>query len=276
MSEIGFFANYVGCYHAACSILGKRKGLRIRNRSLIGEDEPMKPKSRCMLLLVFAAALNGPTFGQTTQQQRNVVVNGQHGKADVIEQNGRMFVDVSALASIGKGSVGFSGSGFVLSIPAATSDTATSGVAAPPSASSPPTNSAALSQQFMRAGIEEIARLREWATTLASAVRGGYGVTDEWVNGYRDQASQSLQLAQAAASTDGDHNAAQLLQNAFDLVQKWSDKLVAAKQSMDTAKYTTSPNALRDDPLSQKLITCGHFLTQMLGSATFQDDASCH
>jgi hypothetical protein len=128
----------------------------------------------------------------------------------------------------------------------------------------------------MKAGIEEIARLREWATTLASAIRGGYGVTDEWVNGYRDQASQSLQLAEAASSTDGDRNAAQLLHHAFDLVQQWSDKLVAAKKSMDTAKYTTSANALREDPLSQKIITCGRFLTQMLGSATFQDDASCH
>jgi len=128
----------------------------------------------------------------------------------------------------------------------------------------------------MIAGIEEIARLREWATTLASAIRGGYGVTDEWVNGYRDQASQSLQLADAVVSTDGDRNAAQSLHSAFDLVQQWSDKLVAAKKSMDTAKYTTSPDALRDDPLSQKIIACGHFLTQMLGSATFQNDTSCH
>ena len=127
----------------------------------------------------------------------------------------------------------------------------------------------------MKAGIEEIASLREWATTLASAIRGGYGVTDQWVNGYRDQASQSLQLAAAAASTDGDRNAAQLLHHVFDMVQRWSDRLVAAKKSMDTAKYTTSPNALRDDPLSQQLITCGHFVTQMLGSATFQDDGSC-
>ena len=128
----------------------------------------------------------------------------------------------------------------------------------------------------MKAGIEEIARLREWATTLASAIRGGYGVTDEWVNGYRDQASQSLQLAEAATSTDGDRNAVQLLHRVFNLVQQWSDQLVAAKKSMDTAKYTTSPNALREDPLSQKLIACGRFVTQMLGSATFQDDASCH
>jgi hypothetical protein len=236
----------------------------------------MKRDSRSILLLVFMAVLSGATFGQRKYQQRNVVVNGQNGKAEVIDQNGRLFVDVSALASIGKGSASFSGPSIVLTFPVVASGIATAGTAGPPADTLQPANSSALSREFMKAGIEEIARLREWATTLASAIRGGYGVTDEWVNGYRDQASQSLQIAEAAASTDGDRNAAQLLHHTFDLVQQWSDKLVAAKKSMDTAKYTTSPNALREDPLSQKLITCGHFLTQMLGSATFQDDASCH
>jgi hypothetical protein len=235
----------------------------------------MKRDSLSILLLLFTAALSGATFGQTKEQQRNVTVNGQNGTAKVIDQNGRLFLDVSALASIGKGSVSFSGPGIVLTFPAVASGAATAGTTEPPAALSQPLNSSALSQGFMKAGIEEIARLREWATTLAAAIRGGYGVTDEWVNGYRDQASQSLQLAEAGASTDGDRDAAQLLHHAFDLVQQWSDKLVAAKKSMDAAKYTTSPNALREDPLSQKIITCGHFVTQMLGSATFQDDASC-
>jgi len=236
----------------------------------------MKREFRSIVPLVFVAVLSGATFGQMKQQQRNVVVNGQNGKADVIDQNGRLFVDVSALASIGKGSVSFSGPGIVVTLPPAASGQAEAPIMESPVAPSVPPNSSALSQEFMKAGIEEIARLREWGTTLASAIRGGYGVTDEWVNGYRDQASQSLQLADAAASTVGDRNAAQLLHSAFDLVQQWSDKLVAAKKSMDTAKYTTSPNALREDPLSQKVITCGRFLTQMLGGATFQDDASCH
>jgi hypothetical protein len=236
----------------------------------------MKRYSRSILLLVFTALLSGATFGQTKQQQRNVTVNGQNGTAEVIGQNGRLFVDVSALASIGKGAVSFSGPDIALTFPAVGSRAATAGTAEPPAAPSQPPNSSALSQEFMKAGIEEIARLREWATTLASAIRGGYGVTDEWVNSYRDQASQSLQLAEAAASTDGDRNAALLLHHALELVQQWSDKLVAAKKSMDTAKYTTSPNALREDPLSQKIIICGHFLTQMLGSAAFQDDVSCH
>jgi len=236
----------------------------------------MNRHSRSILLLIFTAALTSVSFGQMKQQQRNLTVNGQSGTAEVIDLNGRSFVDMSALASIGKGSVSFSGPGIVLTFPSSDNRSATAVAAESPAAPVHPRNSAALSQDFMKAGIEEIARLREWATTLASAIRGGYGVTDEWVNGYRDQASQNLQLADAAATTDGDRNAAQLLHHAFDLVQQWSDKLVTAKKSMDTAKYSTSPDALREDPLSQKVITCGRFLTQMLGSATFQDDASCH
>ena len=235
----------------------------------------MKRDSRSILLLVFAVTLSS-TFGQTKPQQRNITVNRRNGTAEVIDQYGRLFVDVMALASVGKGSVSFSGSGIVLTFPAVSSHAATAATAESLAAPSQPPDSFALSREFLRAGIEEIASLREWATTLGSAIRGGYGVTDEWVNGYRDSASQSLQLAEAAASTDGDRSAAQLLHHAFDLVQQWSDKLVAAKKSMDTAKYITSPNALREDPLSQKIITCGHFLGQMLGSATFQDDASCH
>ena len=230
----------------------------------------MKRDAGSILLLVLTAILSRVALGQSNQQPRNVTVNGQSGQAEVIDQHGRLFVDILALANIGKGSVSFSGPSVVLEFPRAVASGAET------AATSPPSNSPALSQEFTKAGIEGIARLREWVTTLASAIRGGYGVTDEWVNGYRDQASQSLQLADAAASTNGDRNAAQLLHSTLDLVQQWSDQLVAAKKSMDTAKYTTSQDALRQDPLSQKLITCGHFVTQMLGSGTFRDDASCH
>ena len=229
----------------------------------------MKQHSASIFLLVLSVTLNGVALGQSEQQPRNVIVNGQSGKAEVIDQNGRLFVDILALASIAKGSVSFTGADIVLGVPAVATGSAE------PAATSQPQNTSTLSPEFMKAGIEGIARLREWATTLASAIRGGYGVTDEWVNGYRDQASQTLQLADATASTDGDRNAALLLHHAFDMVHRWSDQLVTAKKSMDTAKYTISPNALREDPLSQKLINCGHFLTQMLGSGTFHDDGSC-
>lgn len=232
----------------------------------------MKSGTRNILVLVLSAVLSGDAVGQSRQQPRNVTINGQSGQAEVIDENGRLFVDVLTLVSLGRGSVSFSGSGIVMNFPPVETGTTTNAEAGP---ASRPSHSSALSQEFMKAGIEEIASLREWATTLGSAIRGGYGVTDQWVSGYRDQASESLQLADATTSTDGDRNAAQLLHRAFDLVQKWSDQLVAAKKSMDTAKYSTSPNALREDPLSQKLIRCERFVTQMLGSGTFQDNGAC-
>ena len=77
----------------------------------------MKRNSRSILLLVFTAVLGGAAFGQTKQHQRNLTVNGQNGTAEVIDQNGRLFVEVSALASIGKGSVSYSGPGIVLTFP---------------------------------------------------------------------------------------------------------------------------------------------------------------
>lgn len=60
------------------------------------------------------------------------MVNGQNGKAEVIDQNGRLFVDVSGLDSIGKGSVSFSGPSIVLRLPVVVSGTATTGTAEPP------------------------------------------------------------------------------------------------------------------------------------------------
>ena len=116
----------------------------------------MKRNSKSILLPLFTAVLIGTTFGQTKQQQRNIVVNGQNGKADVIDQNGRLFVDLLALASIGKGSLSFGEAAIILTLPALASGMATTATGAPPSATSQPANSSALSQEFMKAGIEEI------------------------------------------------------------------------------------------------------------------------
>jgi len=140
----------------------------------------------------------------------------------------------------------------------------------------PPAVENGLSRDFMRAGIEEIATMREWASTLAYAIQNNYQVTEDWAATYREQAANNLRVASAAASTDSDHKALQLLTNEFEAVRAWSSKLVEAKRSMDTAKYAMSPDALRNEPLSQKIITCGRFLASMLGSSTFQDDPSCH
>jgi hypothetical protein len=92
----------------------------------------------------------------------------------------------------------------------------------------------------------------------------------------REQGAHDLKLAAAAVSNESDQNALQLLTNEFEPMRKWSNKLVQERKAMDTAKYAISDNALRNDPTSQKIITCGHFLATMLGNGSFKDDPSCH
>jgi hypothetical protein len=226
-----------------------------------------RPAMVTMLLLGLTSTM---ALAQVEHQTRTLLVNGHSGQASVIQDNGRTYADLASLAQIANGSLSFTANGIELTLPASTVSTPTT------EEPSSPAGESGLSQAFMKAGIEEIALLREWASPMANAINNGYPITEQWVNNYREQAANGLRMASVAASTNGDRNALQLLTNEFDGVRKWSDKLLEAQKSMNTAKYSMSPNALREEPLSQKLIACWHFLGSMLGSATFQDDSSCH
>jgi hypothetical protein len=224
---------------------------------------------KLLVALVLTVAPAG-MVAQTKQPSRTLVINGQSGEASVVQIDGRLYVDLGTLASIANGSVDFQGSRVVLTIPApAATDVAG------PHLTDQSINSS-FSREFMRAGIEEIALMREWASPLAYAIQNGYPVAEQWVAGYREQAAHGLRLASVAASTDADRNALQLLTSEFEAVKEWSSKLVEARKSMDTAKYSISASALQNDPLSQKIVACGRFLGSMLGSGQFQDDPSCH
>ena len=225
--------------------------------------------SGMLLLLPFAA------LAQSDQHRRTLVVDGQAGQAPVIEKNGRAYVDVEALTKITHGSLSFKGDRIVLSFLA--SNVNPPPLADPRAEPTPsPITESGLSRDFMLAGIEEIATIREWARTLAYAIENGYPITEHWASNSREQAAHDLRLAAAAVSNESDRNALQLLTNQFEAVREWSNKLIQERKSMDTAKYAISDDALRDDPISQKIITCGHFLATMLGSASFKDDPSCH
>ena len=220
-----------------------------------------------LVLLLLLCALS---FAQGKQEQRAVVVNGKSGNAASIQVNGRTFVDLEGIARIANGSLGFQGSELILTVPC-------SAAATPSNVTEPaPAPHTGLSRDFMKAGIETLAQMREWASTLGYAIQNGYGVTDSWVADYREQANSSLRQATAAASTEGDRNAVQLLTHEFDAVTAWSNQLVEAKKRMDVGRYATSPGALREDPASQKIIACGRFLATMIASSEYQDDPSCH
>jgi hypothetical protein len=223
-----------------------------------------------MSFVLMLGFLSGVTLAQSTPETKTLVVNGKTAELATVQIHDRTYVDLETLARLANGTLGFHGNQITLQLGCSAANTTP---APEPAPSVAPTG---LSRNFITSGIETIAQLREWGSTLAYAIQNGYGVTAGWVAGYREKAASSLRLASSAATTDSDQNALQLLTNEFNNVGTWSDKLVQAKQSMDTARYSMSPNALRDDPLSQKIINCGHFLGTMLGSGEYKDDPSCH
>jgi hypothetical protein len=226
--------------------------------------------SRCSLLLLVSTC--HMTLAQQGSQTKTLVVNGRSGNASVVQLNGRTYVDIESLARIADGSLAFQGNQVTLALPG-------SGSTQPTANASGADNSASqtgLSRNFRVAAIETLAQMREWASTIGNAVQHGYPISQNWATDYRAKAAASLGQASASASTDSDHNALALLTNEFQNVDTWSNQLLQAKQNMDTAQYTMSPNALRNQPLSQKIINCGHFLVTMLGSGNFTDDPSCH
>jgi len=210
------------------------------------------------------------TSAQAAEEFRSLVINDLSGKVVVMEVGGKTYVDLKRLVQIGHGSMEYRGNQIVVSLSCSSMDTPTK------TTEEEQSTSLRLGREFTKAGIEEISLLREWASSLANSLQNGYPISENWVAGYRAKAHTGVGIVSAAVSTEGDRSAAELLNHEFETVQEWSNKLMEARKSMDTAKYAISPDALRNDPLSQKIVTCGRFLGQMLASGSFQDDASCH
>jgi hypothetical protein len=127
-------------------------------------------------------------------------------------------------------------------------------------------------KDFIRAGIEEMAVIREWRSTLINAVQLGHPVTIGWADNYRVRAQQSLRLASLAVSTESDRELFQLLTNEFNNMKKLCDRFVEANNS----RTYVSPESLNNDPLDQRIMNCARSLAAMAASGQFADDGSCH
>ena len=225
---------------------------------------------RLFALTFLIAALCMGTAAQESDGKRSLVVNGHAGQATLMRKGGRACVDLEDLVMVANGSMLVQADLISLTIPEASAQSSASPI------DSDVHSSSTMSQDFVKAGIEATAEMREWATAMAYTIQNGYGLTESWVADQRAQAGKTMKLAEATASSPAERDAFQLLNNEFSAVGTWSDKLVEAQRSMDTAKYKVSNDALRNEPLSQKIIACGHFLDRMLAEGRYQDDASCH
>jgi hypothetical protein len=216
------------------------------------------------MLLVLVTSVS-PALAQAAQRNATLLVSGLPGQAPVLQINGRSYVDVEALATLINGSLTFNKSQITLTLPASS----TSGSAAPDRASQP--ENPAFSKEFLKAGIEEMSVIREWRSALVNAVQNQYVLTDAFVSGYQSQATTNLRLTFVAIATDSDRSAFQLLSNEFDNMQKLSNRILAARKAMN---YIPT-DALKADPLDQKILNCARSLASMAASGQFLDDGSC-
>ena len=136
-------------------------------------------------LLAALAILPGLALSLAAQQSDSLVVSGQSGAAKVIQVGGHNYVEVESLVRLTNSSIRFNGNQIVLSLPG-TAEAAAS--AAPASSASTP----GFSKEFVSAGIEAMARVREWHAALRNAIERGYPLAEDWLAAYNAQALQGI------------------------------------------------------------------------------------
>ena len=219
---------------------------------------------RLLAKMAMLLALPMAAGAQTAPQGGTLTIAGQPDQAALVRINGKAYVDVESLARITHASVRFQGSQTILTLPAAAS------VATAPSAA--PVKAPQFSGGFLTAEIEALTGLREWRASLVYAIQNNYPVTDSWVGGLRRSADAKLQLAIAAATTDPDQKAVDLLRTEFTNMQQMSDQFLA----MHAKANNIAPDSFDNNPLDQKILTCARALAGMAATKEFQDEPACH
>jgi len=204
-------------------------------------------------------------FAQSTN--KSLVVNGKITGAGVRQINGRLYVDLEALAQATNAVFTVEPRRVVLTIPPADA----AAVATDDSAQ----NSQKLSRDFSSAAISALAAMREWRVAVRAMILYGLAVSETWVQAYHQQSMDALQQAAVVASTDADKNALQVLRNEADMMTSWANQVEADRQQLNGEKVV-DPNALRDDPTLAKIQKCSQFLNSMVLSGSFNDDPTCH
>jgi hypothetical protein len=197
-----------------------------------------------------------------TQQGGTLTIAGQLDQAPIIKINGKSYVEIESLARITHGSVKFQGSQTILTLPGASTAAAIT----------QPVKAPQLSGGYLSAEIEALTQIREWRAALAGAVENNRPVTEGWVGGLRRTAEAKFQLATAAATTDQDHKAVELLGNVFTAMKQVSDQFLL----MHTQDNYTPPDSFDNNALDQKIVSCQAALVAMAATKQFQDEPSCH
>jgi hypothetical protein len=214
-----------------------------------------------------AALLAFPILGrsQAPQPSSSLVIAGSSEHAPLVTINGKSYIDIESLARITHASISFQTNQIVLSLPGSSTDRPQ------PQARQDTTAKQGFSEEFVKAGIEEMTVIREWRIAIVNAVQTNNPVTDDWVSGFRRSADSKLTLASAVARTPSDHKGVELLKNEFNNMRQLSDHFLSLHKS---ASYI-SPDSFDNNPLDQKILTCARSLAAMAAANEYQDDTAC-
>jgi hypothetical protein len=215
-----------------------------------------------VVLLTALTMLPANGHAQAPQKASTFTVTGHAGDAQLLQLNGKSYIEVETLARLTNGTLSFKGNRTTLALPPSKT------VA---QASAPPVK-AGFSRAFIQAGIEEMSVIREWRIAIVSAVQNNVPVSVEWASAQHRQAEKSLALASSAISTDDDRSAYPLLSAEFNNMQKLSDLYLA----MRTRSTAMSPDTFDNTPLEDQILSCAHGFVSMTEGHEFHDLPACH
>jgi hypothetical protein len=208
----------------------------------------------------------GTVWAEGTPAKATLVINGRTTEVAVVQIDGHSYVDVDAFARVMNAAVKFESGRVLLTVPAVVSG-------AKPERAAP-----GLSKEFSKAGIAQLAEMREWKAAIASVIRSGVA-EGNWLgpllHDHRLRSEASLGQTSLAAKTESDQKALQLLKNQFTSLGEWDDNTRASVHSLN-AEPSINPAVAANDPLLAKISECGNFLNAMLVDGEFQDNPNCH
>lgn len=207
--------------------------------------------------------INFLIFARPSKQDRTLLVTGYSGELPIVEKDRHLYVAVDAFARLINASISYRGNQVVLSLPEGTADS---------QAMTREGNRSEFSRAFLGAAIEQISVIREWHSTLETAVQRGYPITEDWIRPFNDRAQKNLALVSVALSTESDRSAYDLLANEYNNMNKLAEQFLDANRSR-----TYIPNdTLEKDSLNRRILACSRSLEAMAASGEFTDDGSCH
>jgi hypothetical protein len=213
-------------------------------------------------ILTVLLMLPGKVNAQTPSKASTFAVSGHAGSAQLIQLNGKSYIEVETLARLTQGTLSFKNNRTILTLPSSeTTEQA-----------STPRGKAGFSRAFIQGSIEEISFIREWRIAIVGAVQSNIPLTAEWASAEHRQAEKNLALASAAISTDDDRSAYTLLTAELNNMQKLSDLYLA----LSTQSMAMSPDKFDNAALEEQIQKCAQGFVSMTESHEFQDLPACH